>query len=206
MSLIKGLADKLGKANEALATAQKSWRDESLSAREAAVAERETAVAQSLREVGEKLEQLREQEGKQRFRRLGYLVAALGGVALGFLAGIAGSIDFWPEQGVASPAPAATRKVGLPAAPQHKPAVPPRLIAAINTSDDYETYAAAFQRATKTLIDQGTCTFTDFETGGPWQKSATTYAALPVYFTYCGNHASISGRIYLNAETGEIFR
>lgn len=39
---------------------------------------------------------------------------------------------------------------------------------------------------------------------GGWVKSSN-HRNQPIYFTYCGG-STVANRLYLNAETGEIFR
>lgn len=72
-------------------------------------------------------------------------------------------------------------------------------------SDDFHIYEDAFVKAAQTLIDQGRCKESDFKEIGGWAKSGTTYRDQPVYFTYCGG-MTIPNRIYLNAESGHIFK
>lgn len=75
----------------------------------------------------------------------------------------------------------------------------------VGSSDDFHIYKDAFVKAAQSLIDQGRCKEDDFKEMGGWAKSGTTYRDQPVYFTYCGG-MTIPNRIYLNAETGHIFK
>jgi hypothetical protein len=79
------------------------------------------------------------------------------------------------------------------------------LAALVGSSDDFRIYEAAFVEAAQSLMNQGRCTEADFRDNGGWWKSTTTYSEQPVYFIYCGG-STIANRIYLNAETGEIFQ
>jgi hypothetical protein len=71
-------------------------------------------------------------------------------------------------------------------------------------SDDYRIYKAAFVRAAQSLISSGECSEADFREIGGWLKS-TEHMEQPIYFMYCGGW-TLSNRLYLDAETGEIFR
>ncbi len=75
---------------------------------------------------------------------------------------------------------------------------------AVQQSDDFRKYDAAFATAADSLVADGRCTLRDFENVGGWVKSVNQYRNQPVYFTYCGSAAA--NRIYLNAETGELFQ
>jgi zinc-ribbon domain len=72
-------------------------------------------------------------------------------------------------------------------------------------SDDYRIYKAAFVRAAQSLISSGQCSEADFREIGGWWKSTEQHRDQPIYFTYCGGF-TLAYRLYLNAETGEIFR
>lgn len=76
--------------------------------------------------------------------------------------------------------------------------------ALVRGSDDYRIYKDAFAKAASSLIQRGVCSEQDFKEQGGWWKSANQKRA-PVYFTYCGG-STAQNRLYLNAETGEIFR
>ena len=71
-------------------------------------------------------------------------------------------------------------------------------------SDDFSTHKAAFVKGAEKLIESGRCAASDFEQIGGWVKS-TNHRNEPVYFTYCGG-MTIANRIYLNANSSEIFR
>ncbi len=77
--------------------------------------------------------------------------------------------------------------------------------ALISASDDFAQHRQAFVAAATKLIGDGTCTPEDFVEQGGFMKSVNSYKAEPVYFTYCGGMTR-ANRIYVNAETGEIFR
>lgn len=76
---------------------------------------------------------------------------------------------------------------------------------AIRQSDDFGKYEDVFVKATADLVGSGRCTLKEFEENGGWVKSTTTYRNEPVYFMYCGG-LTTANRIYLNAETGGIFK
>ena len=71
--------------------------------------------------------------------------------------------------------------------------------AMISGSDDFGKYRSTFVQAAEYLIASGCAEIR------PWLKSVVSYRDQPVYFTYCGA-LSIPNRVYLNAETGEVFR
>lgn len=71
-------------------------------------------------------------------------------------------------------------------------------------SDDFARYRAAFTKAAEALIGRRRCSEQDFREMGGWVKSST-HRNEPIYFTYCGG-ATVANRLYLNADTGEIFR
>ncbi|WED24204.1 SH3 domain-containing protein [Vibrio sp. JC009] len=77
------------------------------------------------------------------------------------------------------------------------------MTALIKKSDDFVQYQEQFISATQKLIDNGNCSFEDFELLGGWLISVT-YKPQPVYFVYCGGTGR-NDKVYLNAETGEIF-
>ena len=74
----------------------------------------------------------------------------------------------------------------------------------VSGSDDFARYRTAFAEAAQSLIAQRRCTESDFREMGGWVKSSS-HRNQPVYFTYCGG-ATVANRLYLNADTGEIFR
>lgn len=78
------------------------------------------------------------------------------------------------------------------------------MAALISKSDDFVEYQDKFIIATQQLIDDGRCSFEDFELLGGWITSVT-YQDDPVYFIYCGGTRR-SDKIYLNAESGEIYQ
>ena len=71
-------------------------------------------------------------------------------------------------------------------------------------SDDFARYRTQFSAAAQQLIQRGRCSAQDFREMGGWVKSSN-HRNEPVYFTYCGA-SHVSNRLYLNAETGEIFQ
>lgn len=91
--------------------------------------------------------------------------------------------------------------VDRPADPAETAAEDERMVA---QSDDFAQYRDAFTTAARTLINDGRCTAAEFEEMGGWVKSSNDRDR-PVYFTYCGGMTT-ANRIYLNAETGEIYR
>jgi hypothetical protein len=89
-----------------------------------------------------------------------------------------------------------------PADPAETATVDEALIA---NSDDFTQYRRAFVTATQSLLADGRCSAADFEEMGGWLKATMERRNEPVYFTYCGG-MTIANRLYLNVETGEIFR
>lgn len=77
------------------------------------------------------------------------------------------------------------------------------LAAVVGQSDDFRTFQGAFVRAAKKLIADGKCTEAELREQGGFAKSSNRKG--PVYFLYCGGMTA-SNRLYLNAETGQIFR
>lgn len=73
-------------------------------------------------------------------------------------------------------------------------------------SDDFGQYRKQFAQAAEELIESGRCTKEVLVEMGGWWKSMGANAGEPIYFTYCEEEKHVSNRIYLNAETGEIFR
>lgn len=71
-------------------------------------------------------------------------------------------------------------------------------------SDDFRKYRKVFVEAADALIRNRQCKEKDFIEWGGWIKS-TNHRIEPIYFMYCGD-PNRPNRIYLNAETGEIFR
>ena len=74
----------------------------------------------------------------------------------------------------------------------------------VSGSDDFGRYRSQFAKAARQLIEDGRCTREEFEEMGGWVKSVNDRDA-PVYFTYCGG-MTVANRLYLNAETGQIYR
>ncbi|MDG3085415.1 hypothetical protein P7F88_04575 [Vibrio hannami] len=77
------------------------------------------------------------------------------------------------------------------------------MVKLIKKSDDYADHEDQFVIATQKLIDDGVCTFEDFEVLGGWLASVANKPD-PVYFVYCGG-IDREDKVYLNVETGKIF-
>jgi len=75
----------------------------------------------------------------------------------------------------------------------------------ISHSDDFSTHTKIFFDATKKLVTQGSCSTSEISEVGGWMKSVINHPDKPVYFIYCGG-MDRSNRIYLNAETGDLFK
>jgi len=73
----------------------------------------------------------------------------------------------------------------------------------VAASDDYAARRTAFLTAAETLIASDRCTEADFRENGGFTKSTNGGAA--VYFVYCGG-TTVRNRLYLDADTGEIYR
>ena len=73
----------------------------------------------------------------------------------------------------------------------------------LEDSDDYEKYHASFISASEQLINNGTCTITDFKDQGGWARSTTRGKG--VYFTYCGG-MKLSNKVHVNVITGKVFK
>ncbi|QFT75999.1 hypothetical protein [Erythrobacter sp. THAF29] len=88
-----------------------------------------------------------------------------------------------------------------PADPAESAAESERVVA---QSDDYAQHRDAFVAAANQLIADGRCTSEEIEEMGGWVKS-TNERSRPIYFTYCGGMTT-ANRLYLNVETGEIYK
>jgi len=75
---------------------------------------------------------------------------------------------------------------------------------AIRGSNNYSKYKKSFIKASETLIQEERCTLNDFKKIGGWVRSST-HKPKPIFFTYCGRMTT-ENRIYLNAETGKLFK
>jgi hypothetical protein len=75
---------------------------------------------------------------------------------------------------------------------------------AIKSSDDLAKYRGTFVSVSEKLVDAGTCKLSDFKDIGGWWRSAAHEPA-PVYYTYCGG-GNNNNRIYVNVDTGSVFR
>jgi len=71
---------------------------------------------------------------------------------------------------------------------------------AISHSFDLSRYHDIFFKATKSMVENGTCSLESIESNGGWVKSHN-HPNRNWYFTYCGE----SSNIYLDADTGDIF-
>ncbi len=75
--------------------------------------------------------------------------------------------------------------------------------ALVSGSDDFARYRTAFSEAAQRLLSERRCSAADFREMGGWLKSSN-HRNQPIYFTYCGGLA-VGNRLYLNAQTGDIF-
>jgi hypothetical protein len=73
----------------------------------------------------------------------------------------------------------------------------------VKNSDDYPLYRAQFTKATRELIDNGTCTAGDFEEIGGWMASPVKGEGM--YFMYCGGMTT-ANRLYLDVRSGKVSR
>ncbi len=78
------------------------------------------------------------------------------------------------------------------------------LVAMIAQSDDLSRHTEAFRNAATALVQDRTCSEADFIENGGWVRS-TSFDPRQVYFMFCGG-STVADRIYLDAETGEVFR
>ncbi|WP_170447351.1 hypothetical protein [Ruegeria arenilitoris] len=74
----------------------------------------------------------------------------------------------------------------------------------IAKSDDLEIHRDAFLIAATELVENGTCTPSEFVEHGGWVRS-NSFESRSVYFMYCGG-PTVANRLYLDASTGEVFR
>ena len=79
-----------------------------------------------------------------------------------------------------------------------------KLEQAIKGSDDFAKFRVGFVNGSQELINSRRCTLADFAEMGGWMRS-TNHKPKPVYFTYCGG-MTLANKVYLNAQTGEIFK
>ena len=75
---------------------------------------------------------------------------------------------------------------------------------AIYQSDDFEVYREEFIAPTKILVQRAKCSLAELEEIGGWMKSQKNQFD-PIYFTYCGGN-KISNRLYLNLDTGKVYK
>ncbi|WP_104029830.1 SH3 domain-containing protein [Vibrio jasicida] len=73
----------------------------------------------------------------------------------------------------------------------------------LQKSDDLKVHLDIFRNKTQQLLDDETCTPSDFEELGGWVRSVT-YKKRNVYFIYCGGLEQ-ENKIYLDVDKGEIF-
>lgn len=73
----------------------------------------------------------------------------------------------------------------------------------IKNSDDFRLYRVQFTKAARALIEEGTCTASDFEEMGGWMASPTKGQG--TYFMYCGGMTT-ANRLYLDVQTGKVSR
>ncbi|GLR05733.1 hypothetical protein GCM10007906_33210 [Vibrio hyugaensis] len=73
----------------------------------------------------------------------------------------------------------------------------------LQKSDDLKVHIDMFRNKTQQLLDDETCTPSDFEELGGWVRSVT-YKKRNVYFIYCGGLEQ-ENKIYLDVDKGEIF-
>lgn len=106
-------------------------------------------------------------------------------------------------QASVAPQPA---QVEVQPAPQKAPAPPTReeILEAIRLSDDLDKHRDVLVLATAAAINHYGYTLSEFENHGGWVRSPT-YRPRKVYFTY-GDRAHVSDRLYVDVETGELFR
>ncbi|MES2663292.1 MAG: SH3 domain-containing protein [Pseudomonadota bacterium] len=74
----------------------------------------------------------------------------------------------------------------------------------VNGSDDYTYYEKVFNAVSLELIRKEECSEEDFHRTGGWLKSMSQKNE-PIYFAYCGGWKP-GNRVYLNVDTGKIFK
>lgn len=80
------------------------------------------------------------------------------------------------------------------------------IIKAIEHSDDFHKHRAVFVSASRKLIDEGRCSLDTLEYNGGWVRSQIHQKG-DIYFLYlAGRGATVQDRIYLNVNTGELFK
>lgn len=78
------------------------------------------------------------------------------------------------------------------------------ILAAIRASDDFSDRQEVFVRGTRAFLSQGG-TLADLRQMGGWTRS-TSHVTQPIYYTYKKPYNHRSCRVYLDADTGQIFR
>ena len=80
------------------------------------------------------------------------------------------------------------------------------IIKAIELSDDFQKHKRVFISASRRLIDEGRCSLEILQYNGGWTRSQMRRGGA-IYFTYLrARGATVRDRIYLNANTGELFK
>lgn len=111
MEFLRGWRSKLSEANESLATAHKSWRDEKLVEREQRATARERTLDERETEVARQLGVIRAMEARRWRRRVGLLLTAVAAGTVGFLLG--GIDSGLPEAESGTPLSAAVPSDGI---------------------------------------------------------------------------------------------
>jgi len=122
MGMFDTLKSKLRDANEALATAQKSWRAEQLDAKAGTLNERETGLAARERAVGERERDVQRRETRIGLRRLKYGVVSVLLAIGAFVVGI--QVGKLPADNAVNPStlkPAAVEKAPARSQPEAVP-------------------------------------------------------------------------------------
>lgn len=118
--------------------------------------------------------------------------------------GVSGDVADWVFATHLSPMEAA------PPPPPPKPVITVKvdvdspIYQAIESSDDLAKHQGIFVQVSQQLVTEGRCKLSDFRDIGGWWRSSRHKPA-PVYYTYCGG-ASNEDRIYLNTDTGQVFK
>lgn len=74
----------------------------------------------------------------------------------------------------------------------------------IKDSDEFATYRLVLATATRKLLDDGSCSPSDFRESGGWMKSSFRKVQ-NLFFVYCGGFSK-ENRIYLDPRTANTFR
>jgi len=73
----------------------------------------------------------------------------------------------------------------------------------VKYSDDFELHKDIFAEVAQSLIDDGKCTYDDFNEVGGW-ISSPNYSNKPIYFIYCGG-TQIGNQIHLDVSNGRVW-